>query len=107
MVLPPRKKKEDHAYWWAQALSSWSLASVVDCLEFDGNQKSQKLKSLKERQERKFVRRDEYDFENAKVIFVDDTITSGGTAQAAFEALNYPDDFEVWTLVSRPQFGTQ
>ena len=38
-----------------------------------------------------------------RVIFVDDVITSGATAQRAFEDLGRPENFEVWTLFHRPR----
>jgi predicted amidophosphoribosyltransferase len=37
--------------------------------------------------------------------FVDDVITSGSTAMAAYLALGDPDYFEAWTLVCRPKLA--
>lgn len=39
----------------------------------------------------------------SKVVFVDDIITSGSTAQSAYIGLDKPEDFEVWTIFHRPR----
>lgn len=41
-------------------------------------------------------------YHNTKIIFVDDLITTGVTATAAYLALGRPKDFEVWTIFWRP-----
>jgi hypothetical protein len=40
-------------------------------------------------------------------IFIDDVITSGATARAAFHALKKPQRYEVWTLVDRAKLATR
>lgn len=106
LALPPRKNKRDHAFYWAEALSNQMQSEIFDALKVEGEAVFQKSLSLRERQKRKFIVNDGAEF-NSKlsVIFVDDTITSGGTAQAVFEALDCPERFEVWTLVSKPRRG--
>ena len=39
-------------------------------------------------------------------VFIDDVVTSGATAMAAYMALGNPERFEVWTLVCRPKLAT-
>lgn len=41
----------------------------------------------------------------AQVIFVDDVVTSGATALAAFEALGQASSFTVWTIAIRPKLA--
>lgn len=40
-----------------------------------------------------------------RIIFVDDVITTGATAMAAYMALGDPESFEVWALAARPQLA--
>lgn len=40
---------------------------------------------------------------NEKVIFVDDVVTTGSTALAAWEAIGKPKDFKIWCLGYRPK----
>ena len=40
-----------------------------------------------------------------RYIFVDDVVTSGSTAMAAYMALGDPDHFEVWALACRPKLA--
>ncbi len=106
LVLPPSGNKRDHAFCWARALALQMKAEMIDVFALEGHTVFQKSLSRQERQNRKFILKEEIDRDRT-FIFVDDTITSGGTAQAAFEALDCPDRFEVWTLVSKPRRGTQ
>jgi predicted amidophosphoribosyltransferase len=105
IVIAPRKNKKDHAFYWARSLSEQSQIQVLDCLQSEGPLVRQKSLSFAKRQDRSFVSRGLERHPETKFIFVDDTITSGGTAQAVFEAIGCPQDFEVWTLVSKPRFG--
>lgn len=41
--------------------------------------------------------------ESSPLIFVDDIITTGSTAQLAYEALKRPNLFEIWTIFHRPR----
>lgn len=38
-------------------------------------------------------------------VFVDDVITSGATAMAAYMALGEPENYEVWTIACRPKLA--
>lgn len=67
---------------------------------------SQKLKSATERRARRFVHEEKFSNRaNLPWVFVDDVITTGSTAQAAWRALGEPNSFEVWTLACRPKLA--
>lgn len=102
VVLPPRQNKFDHAWYWANAIADFLKVPVLDCLESED--RTQKSLSLALRQNRE-MNRIGPDVSHLKMIFVDDTITSGATALAAYAALGSPEHFEVWTLVARPRHG--
>jgi predicted amidophosphoribosyltransferase len=102
IVLPPRQNKRDHAWFWAKAIGEFLNIPVLDCLESED--RTQKRLSLNLRKNRQ-MNRIGPDINQLKLIFVDDTITSGATARAAYEALGSPENFEVWTLVARPRHG--
>jgi predicted amidophosphoribosyltransferase len=102
IVLPPRQNKLDHAWYWAKAIGDFLKVPILDCLESEA--RTQKRLSLSLRKNRQMNRTGE-DVRGLKLIFVDDTITSGATALAAFTALGAPERFEVWTLVARPRHG--
>jgi predicted amidophosphoribosyltransferase len=40
------------------------------------------------------------------IVLVDDVMTSGATALAAYMALGDPQLFEVWTIANRPKLAT-
>ncbi len=101
---PPRKKnKLDHAGEFASALSQIWGAQVKDLRRTQLRPTQQKKRSLKERKELRFLQESVSSDQTA--IFVDDVITSGATAQAAFEALGRPRDYEVWTVACRPKLA--
>lgn len=65
----------------------------------------QKRKSAKDRFRRQFKLKPGIRVKGARIVFVDDLITSGATALAAYRALNSPVDFEVWTIARRPKLA--
>jgi predicted amidophosphoribosyltransferase len=78
------------------------------------NRKSQKSQDLAERAECRFqLRVDRQTVQDllasspGPIVFVDDVITSGATAMAAYMALEDPSRFEVWTLANRPKLARQ
>ncbi len=110
IVTPPQEKNGDHAFFWAKALVNQIGAELHLCLAEEKRAEKQKSLSRARRHKREYVLKESYPvepYQSKRVVFVDDTITSGGTAQAAFNALECPAQFEVWTLVARPRFGTQ
>ncbi len=104
IVLPPRKNARDHAWYWAKALGHLLRVPIADFLVSDDIQSSQKQLNIQRRKERQMHWRGE-DLSQKNLLFVDDAITSGATAQAAHLALGSPTNFEVWTLVARPRHG--
>ncbi len=98
--------RKDHAFCLASALSSitgWELCH--NTLSFHQmSQLSQKSQRRGERLKREFILRNENQInpKNNSYIFIDDVVTTGGTAQAAFKALKFPKQFEVWCVAIQP-----
>lgn len=111
LLVPAPGGRHNHARALALEIGEILHAPVLDILidpkkrKVSSNQKSQALEG---RFERKYeVRAPEVDlkahiFERPTWIFIDDVITSGATAMAAYMALGDPTCFEVWTLANRP-----
>ncbi len=109
IVIPPQKKRLDHAYYWGKALADSIGCELLLCLAETNNTRKQKLLSRESRQKKEFELEGDFKkdhFRELRIAFVDDTITTGSTAAAAFQALEGPCQFEVWTLVAKPRFGT-
>ena len=109
LITPPQKTRRDHALLWAQAFSCQLRAPILSCLEEGTSTGQQKSLTRFGRFSREYLLKGDFSiesFQNKKVVLVDDTITSGGTAQAVFIAIGEPSSFEVWTLASRPRHGT-
>ncbi len=90
-----------HSYLMASCLSQiWSRCFVI--LRHKGAQSPQKKQSVEFRRRTALYSEKGLDFTRTyKYVFVDDIITSGATAQAAYEALDKPASFEIWTLFDR------
>lgn len=111
LVPPPSRTGEpDHALVWANALAKiWNcevwrplnLAPKADVLSL-----SQKHKSRKDRASLEFLPvKIAKPYSKTKLIFVDDVLTTGSTARAAFKALGEPKSFEVWAIAWRPHLA--
>jgi predicted amidophosphoribosyltransferase len=112
-IPPPRRKRQkDHAWVLAQALADLWGRPVLDILEYDDGTArggTQKSRAADLRHERRFRPREAFDSSArgaGTLVFVDDVVTSGATAMAAYMALEDPSRFEVWTLVDRPKLAT-
>jgi predicted amidophosphoribosyltransferase len=70
---------------------------------------SQRGKSAVQRGQRRFAETDLARFTEPEIhwVFVDDVITTGSTAMAAYMALGCPEKFEVWTLACRPKLAVK
>lgn len=89
----------DHAYQFAHALAEL-LALPLENHLVRITENRQKAKSLIER--KKVMMKKINSCRSLKsAIFVDDVVTSGSTARAAFKALGRPKQFEVWSLAYR------
>lgn len=116
-IVPPRSgKRRDHAWLFARSLAEQWGAPLFDIFEQSQktNRKSQKSQDLAERAECRFqLRVDRQTVQDllapspGPIVFVDDVITSGATAMAAYMALEDPSRFEVWTLANRPKLARQ
>jgi predicted amidophosphoribosyltransferase len=110
LVMPPSsvsgraRAQNDHAWQWAHALGQIWQIPVWDGFAATGPSKSQKQQSLMERQKRELVATEPLP-QQKQIIFVDDVITSGATAFAAWKALLSPKHFQVWTIASRPKLA--
>jgi predicted amidophosphoribosyltransferase len=111
-VVPAPSSSFDHAKSWAEALGSRLERPIVDVLQKAPDQvRFQRTRSATERAELRFqLKTPGKEGQNAyrgPHLFVDDVITTGSTAMAAYMALGDPSHFEVWTMVNRPRLATK
>jgi len=110
---------KDHAFCLAKALSDVTGWHLNNILEFKNTEiQAQKGKTLNERKQRVFKLRENIKIltknpnefiENVQnvhigtIIFVDDVVTTGNTALAAWKALQHPINFEIWCIAIQPR----
>lgn len=94
------KKREDHAFMLAQALSFYFNGELQPILIRDQSSLPQKKKSKRERTHIQIKRKDSL-FLKRPLVFVDDVLTTGATARAVFQTLNKPNNFSIFTLAWR------
>ena len=93
-------KKHDHAASLAKSISQIFELPVYDCLLRVSE--GQKRKSKEQRRAVEILLKDSIKLpKKARYIYIDDVLTTGSTAQAAWKALGQPVNFEVWVLVYR------
>lgn len=112
MVLVPspgRNGSEDHASLFTNALADASGAMVLRSLKRkEGALGPQKKKSKSQREQVGFEWAENFSAElcsdilrHRKVVFVDDIVTTGATAHAAWKKLGRPEEFTIWSLAQR------
>lgn len=110
----------DHAFCLAEALSHETGWVLLNLLEFQNlDEKTQKSKGIHLRAQRTFKIRQRSEIissnygehpDNIKdlhygtIIFIDDVVTTGSTAMAAWKALKKPPRFEVWCMAIQPRY---
>ncbi len=91
-----------HAQNWGLSLSQKLGYPHICPLRPRFRTKSQKSSSRLERTQREMELCVDFStLQSKRIIFVDDIVTTGQTALAAYYALNKPRNFEVWSLIYR------
>ena len=96
------KTKQDHSFYWSQALSQLTGFPIHPILITNPKQTAQKRKTLIERKSRHFILDKNLPLpQNKTFVFTDDIVTSGATANAVYQALGQPKPFMIWSIFWR------
>lgn len=98
---PNANNFKDHAYHWAHSLCLNTHGQMELALKSVKATKQKRLTLVEREKQRRIEAKESKDYSFDPVIFADDIVTTGVTAEAAFEALGRPKNFEVWALIYR------
>ncbi len=95
-LVYPSQRKNDHAFELARAIHLKTAIPMVPLLKV-----GQRKQALLSREQRRSVVFRNTDQNPRFVILMDDIVTTGSTAMAAYKACNQPEKFTVWSLFYR------
>lgn len=101
-IPPSVEGTKDHAFFLAWALSRYTGMPMHTLLRWKFKGASQKQKTREERMSVKMGLMGSIP-KDVKIILVDDIVTTGATANAAYEVLKVYAQIELWTYACRPK----